>query len=125
MHQILNAIPNPSIGSNPSTGNFVAFVGNLGSREWLRRSLRSFRHHARFPSQGAALPNSLPGVGWSDHWSFWQVGYEGVMITDTATFRYPYYHTEQDTPDKLDYDRLTLVVSGVEQMLGDLTGAPV
>jgi hypothetical protein len=48
-----------------------------------------------------------------------------VMITDTATFRYPYYHTEMDTPDKLDYDRFTIVVSGIEQMIGDISGAPV
>lgn len=117
--------PQPLDKLYPATGNFVAFVSNLGSREWLRRSVRSFRHHAQFPSEGAALPNRLPGVGWSDHWSFWQVGYPGVMITDTALFRYPDYHKETDTPDKLDYDRMTLVVSGVEKMLGELTGAPV
>jgi hypothetical protein len=117
--------PQPIDKLYPSTGNFIGFVSNLGSRELLRTAIRSFRHHTKFPSEGAALPNQLPGVGWSDHWSFWQVGYPGVMITDTATFRYPYYHTEQDTPEKIDYDRLTIVVAGVEQMIGDLTGAPV
>jgi hypothetical protein len=117
--------PSPIDKLYPNTGNFIAFVSNLGSRELLRTGIRSFRHHTKFPSEGAALPNQLPGVGWSDHWSFWQVGYPGVMITDTATFRYPYYHTEMDTPDKLDYDRFTIVVSGIEQMIGDITGAPV
>jgi hypothetical protein len=109
----------------PSQGNFVAFVSNLGSRQWLHQAIRSFRYHTQFPSEGAALPQQLPGVGWSDHWSFWQVGYPGVMITDTALFRYPYYHTAQDTAEKLDYDRMTLVVAGLAQMLGDLTGASV
>jgi hypothetical protein len=117
--------PQPIDQLYPSTGNFIGFVSNIGSRELLRNAIRSFRHHAKFPSEGAALPNQLPGVGWSDHWSFWQVGYPAVMITDTAKFRYPYYHTEIDTPEKIDYDRMTLVVSGVEQMLGDITGAPV
>ena len=27
------------------------------------------------------------------------------MVTDTAPYRYPYYHTAQDTPDKVDYER--------------------
>jgi Peptidase family M28 len=117
--------PEPIDKFYPSTGNFIGFVSNIGSRELLRNALRSFRLHAKFPSEGAALPNQLPGVGWSDHWSFWQMGYPAVMITDTATFRYPDYHQETDTPEKLDYDRMTLVVSGIEQMLGDLTGAPV
>jgi hypothetical protein len=42
------------------------------------------------------------------------------MVTDTAPFRYPYYHSSGDTPDKLDYDRFTLVVSGMEKVLEDL-----
>jgi hypothetical protein len=42
------------------------------------------------------------------------------MVTDTATFRSPHYHTEQDTPDKLDYDRLARVVDGLEKVIADL-----
>ncbi len=114
--------PQPLDKLYPATGNFVAFVGNIASRELVRSAIVSFRHHVQFPSEGAALPNALPGVGWSDHWSFWQVGYPAIMITDTATFRYPYYHTEEDTPDKLDYDRYTRVVDGVMQVVADLTG---
>ena len=42
------------------------------------------------------------------------------MITDTALYRYPHYHTPQDTPDKVDYDKMVYVVQGLEKMLGDL-----
>jgi Zn-dependent M28 family amino/carboxypeptidase len=114
--------PQPLDKLYPSTGNFIGFVSNLESRELLRVAIVSFRRHAQFPSEGAALPNALPGVGWSDHWSFWQVGYKAIMVTDTAPFRYPYYHTEQDTPDKLDYDRFVRVVDGIDQVIADLTG---
>jgi hypothetical protein len=37
-----------------------------------------------------------------------------MMVTDTAPFRYPYYHTALDTPDKIDYDRLAHLVDGLE-----------
>ena len=97
----------------PDTGNFVGFVGNLGSRSLTRRSIRAFRESTDFPSEGLAAPGWIPGIGWSDHWSFWQEGYPGVMITDTAPFRYPHYHTPQDTPDRIDYDRFARVVMGV------------
>jgi Zn-dependent M28 family amino/carboxypeptidase len=117
--------PQPLDKLYPSTGNFIGFVSNLESRELLRAAIVSFRRHAQFPSEGAALPNALPGVGWSDHWSFWQVGYPAIMITDTATFRYPYYHTEQDTADKLDYDRFARVVDGVDHVIADLTGTKI
>jgi hypothetical protein len=39
------------------------------------------------------------------------------MVTDTAPFRYPYYHSANDAPDKLDYDRFALVVSGMERVI--------
>jgi hypothetical protein len=62
----------------------------------------------------------MPGVGWSDQWSFWQVGYPGVMVTDTAPFRYPRYHTQADTPRNLDYDRMARVVAGLAHVVDDL-----
>jgi hypothetical protein len=87
----------------------------------LQRALGVFRRSAQFPSEGAALPAALPGVGWSDHWAFWLHGYPAMMVTDTAPFRYPHYHQVSDTPDKLDYDRLARVVDGLGAVLVALT----
>jgi len=101
----------------PSTGNFIAFVGNRGSAPLVRDCVRTFRQQIQFPSEGGALPGWIAGVGWSDHWSFWQAGYPGVMVTDTAPFRYAQYHTEQDTPDQLDYDRLARITIGLETVV--------
>lgn len=97
----------------PSRGDFVAFVGNLGSRGVVHEAIATFRGAAAFPSEGAALPSFVTGVGWSDQWSFWQVGYPGVMVTDTAPFRNPAYHQPNDTPDTLDYARLARVTEGL------------
>ena len=113
--------PAPGLGVlYPTVGNFIGFVANLHSRALLRRVIGLFREHAKIPSEGAGLPAFIPGVSWSDQWSFWQHGYSGIMITDTAPFRYPHYHSSTDTPDKLDYDRFTLVVSGMEKVIADL-----
>lgn len=105
----------------PSVGNFIGFVSNLRSKPLLERALRSFRSNVSFPSEGAALPSMVPGVGWSDHWSFWQFGYPAIMVTDTAPFRYPHYHRATDTPDKLDYERLARVARGMEFVVVELT----
>jgi len=113
--------PSPGLGIfYPKVGNFIGFVSNVHSRTLLRRVITLFRKHAKIPSEGAALPWFVPGVSWSDQWSFWKHGYHGIMVTDTAPFRYPYYHSANDTPDKLDYDRFTLVVSGIEKVIKDL-----
>lgn len=109
--------PSPLDLFYPDTGNFIAFVGNMGSRRLIKQVIGAFRETVDFPSEGAAVPGFLPGVDWSDHWSFWQNGYPGIMVTDTAPYRYPHYHTGGDTPEKLDYTRMARVVIGLEGAL--------
>jgi Zn-dependent M28 family amino/carboxypeptidase len=104
----------------PSTGNFIGFIGNVESGDLVKQVVATFRRDAKFPSEGGALPSQIDGVGWSDHWSFWQMGYPAVMVTDTAAFRYPHYHAAEDTPDKLSYDRMARVVVGLEAVVRDL-----
>lgn len=107
----------------PDRGDFIAFVGNVGSRNLVREAVGLFRQKARFPSEGIAAPQSIPGVDWSDHWAFWREGWPALMVTDTAPFRYPHYHTAADTPDKVDYERLARVVLGLEATFRALDGA--
>lgn len=45
-------------------------------------------------------------------------GYPGLMVTDTAALRYPYYHKADDLPDKLRYDFLNAVVEGLTDSIG-------
>ena len=108
----------------PSRGNFVAFIGNTASRDLVRRTVGVFRQHEPFPSEGAAVPGMIRGVGFSDHWSFWQEGYPALMITDTAMRRNPYYHEQEDTIDKLDFDRMARVVRGLQKVVEDLVTVP-
>jgi hypothetical protein len=104
----------------PDRGDFIAFVGMLGSRRLLQETLRSFRAHTAFPSIGGVAPGFIPGIAWSDHWSFAEHGFQAVMVTDTALFRYPHYHLLSDTPDKVDSEQLARVVKGIERVIRDL-----
>ncbi|MCG3146968.1 MAG: hypothetical protein PCFJNLEI_00404 [Verrucomicrobiae bacterium] len=97
----------------PSRGNFIGFVGNWSSRRIIRQAAAGFRGASDFPLECCATFGGLAGIGWSDHGSFWHEGYPAFQITDTAPFRYPYYHTPADTPDKVNYEKLTRVTEGV------------
>jgi Zn-dependent M28 family amino/carboxypeptidase len=97
----------------PDQGNFIAFVSNLRSRRLLHRTVGAFRAHSDFPVESLATFTFVPGVAWSDQWSFWRQGYAALMVTDTAFYRYPYYHTALDTPDKLNYPAMAQVVEGL------------
>jgi hypothetical protein len=107
----------------PRVGNFIGFVGNTASRRLVHRSIAAFRRHTAFPSEGTAAPGWLQGVGWSDHWAFWQHGYAAIMITDTALFRYAPYHTAMDTPEQIDYAKTARVVAGLARVVVELAGA--
>lgn len=100
-------------------GDFVAFVGMLGSRKLVHDTMRSFRSHTAFPTIGGVAPDFIPGIDWSDHWAFVQQGFQAIMVTDTAPFRYPHYHKPTDTPDKVDAEKLARVVKGMERVVRD------
>ncbi|MFO7606398.1 MAG: M28 family peptidase [Desulfurivibrionaceae bacterium] len=104
----------------PDTANFIGFVGNLPSRRLLKKVSDSFQRNSAFPAERLAAPSWLTGVGWSDHWSFWQEGYPAIMVTDTAFFRYNHYHLAGDTPDRLDYDKMAEVTAGLYRTIAEL-----
>ena len=106
--------PAPLAGVYPDIGDFIGFVADMNSEPLLVEARTAFESATTFPAQSLAGPAELPGVGWSDHWSFWQAGYPALMVTDTAPFRYPWYHTAEDTPDKIGYRQFAAVVEGLE-----------
>ncbi len=106
----------------PGRGNFVALVGNLGSARTIARAARRLSRATELPVHWAALPAVVTGVAWSDHYPFFRRGIPAFMVTDTAPFRYPWYHTANDTPEKLDYLRLAVLADGLESLLRFLVG---
>ena len=59
----------------PNKANFIAFVAMPGSRSFLHEVVGPFRRHTDFPTIGGTAPDQIDGIGWSDHWSFWKMGY--------------------------------------------------
>lgn len=114
--------PFPFGNSYPDTGDFIAFVSNLSSKRLIQKCIKTFRKNATLPSEGIAAPQWMTGIAWSDQWAFWKENYPAVMITDTAPFRYKYYHTARDTAEKLNYDSFTRAVDGLSYVLEDLAG---
>jgi len=97
----------------PDAGNFIALVSNFRSRRSLRRFVAAFRQHSDFPAEQVATFSWIPGVAWSDHQSFWRYGYPALMVTDTAFYRYPHYHTPNDKADHLNYAAMAAVTEGL------------
>jgi Zn-dependent M28 family amino/carboxypeptidase len=97
----------------PSTGNFIGVVGRLGDWSLVRRTKAAMRNASPLPVYSINSPAFVPGVDFSDQLNYWHAGYDAAMITDSAFYRNHNYHTAQDTPEKLDYKRMAMVVEGV------------
>lgn len=104
----------------PDRANFIGFVSNFRSRKVLRRLALAYRAATVFPMQHVATFAAIPGVAWSDHLSFWRQRYRAVMINDTAFYRYPWYHTAEDTAEKLNYAEFARMTIGLSKALSAL-----
>ena len=97
----------------PSTGNFVAVVGNFSGFSIVSKTKRAMKSVTSLPVRSLNAPGALAGVDFSDHLAFWWYDFPALMITDTAFYRNKAYHTKNDTWDRLDYERMSEVVKGV------------
>ncbi|MBI5610235.1 MAG: M28 family peptidase [Deltaproteobacteria bacterium] len=117
------AYPPPLSLFYPSEGRFVAFVGRIQDWWRLRHAVGLFRAAVPMPSEGLAAPRVVPGIDYSDHMAFWDVGYPGLLITDAPTYRNPAYHRSSDLPATLDWERLAWVTRGLIAVVRQLATA--
>jgi Zn-dependent M28 family amino/carboxypeptidase len=100
----------------PKQGNFIGIVNNFKSRQLARKMTAQFQNNRQMPVVRLTVPLNgwiLPAVRLSDHASFWDQGFKAVMVTDSAFFRNPHYHTAADTMDRLDYEFMAELVESL------------
>ncbi|MFN0242456.1 MAG: M28 family peptidase [Planctomycetota bacterium] len=107
----------------PDTGDFLAFVGNLSSRSLVRNCVQTFRGATTLPAEGGAFPTWLPSASNSNHAAFWENGIDAVWVTDTASLRSDEHATGGDLHDRLDYDRMARVVTGLTKVVAALANS--
>jgi Zn-dependent M28 family amino/carboxypeptidase len=101
----------------PSRPDFIGVVGNIASHRLVQTAAAALRRHTWVPVETLTAVSALPGVDFSDHKPFWDEGYPAVMITDTAFYRNPNYHTPADTIETIDFRRLASLTSGLTEMI--------
>ncbi|NOY63815.1 MAG: M28 family peptidase [Nitrospirae bacterium] len=121
----------PPFVKAPRTGDFIGIIGNKKSIPIMESFKEMASKHVpelkvvtyKAPMKGYLIPETR----FSDHAPFWDAGYPAVMITDTAMFRYPYYHTEHDRLEYLSAEFMTQITVAlaktVENMIIQSSGA--
>ena len=114
---------------NRTIGDFLAVVGNDNSATLLKAFQESA---ARYISDLVLVTGQVAENGAcfrdtrrSDHASFWDEGYQALMLTDTANFRNPHYHQPSDTIETINFElarqvtQATLITALVSSTSGD------
>jgi Zn-dependent M28 family amino/carboxypeptidase len=101
----------------PNKGDFIAFVGNVSSKAFTKRVKDAFMQASTLPVESLNTVSIVPGIDFSDHSSFWKFGFPAFMVTDTAFFRNPYYHSAGDIANTLDFKRMALLIYGLKSAL--------
>ena len=105
----------------PLKGNFLGIIANRRSKP-IMDSFHNISN--KYVPELITVPYKVPLSGrlipetrFSDHASFWNQGYPALMLTDTAMFRNPHYHTHHDCYDTLDFSFIANVTKAVMSVI--------
>ena len=101
-------------------GDFITLVNKFGKGKFSKRFTKRYKHLKVVKTKKFNGPKALPGIDFSDHLNYWDLGYSALMITDTAFYRNKNYHEEGDVMEILDLNRMAKVIDGVLMTLKEL-----
>ena len=95
----------------PGEGNFIIVAGRSYQAEFTSKISKLINRECTkaFPVIDPRLKELLE---LSDHRNYIDIGINAVMINDTAMLRNMNYHTEFDTIEKVDFDKMAEVIKG-------------
>lgn len=96
----------------PSKANFIAIIWQMYDFD-IKKIKKGMLSYSNIDVWSLSAPSFVTWVDFSDHMNYWKFWYKWFMITDTAFFRNKYYHTDEDTIDKLDFSKMKEVVKWV------------
>ncbi|HMK49699.1 MAG TPA: M28 family peptidase [Thermodesulfovibrionales bacterium] len=115
------SVPLTVRASVPERGNFLGIIANKKSESIMDLFTSAAGEYVpELPVVPYRVPLSgrfIPETRFSDHASFWNQNYPAVMLTDTAMFRNPHYHTSHDRSGTLDFSFMTNVAKAVIGLL--------
>lgn len=103
----------------PTEGNFIAVIDILTSR-WGKKVKKGLSKHMELGVHSINAPRSIPGIDFSDHRSYWNFGYAAVMLSDSSFYRNTAYHSAGDTYDRLDYNKMSQLISALSFYIQEL-----
>jgi hypothetical protein len=107
----LNMFKTHGTDHNQMIGNYITIIGDKNSQALTNAFFTSSQHDLinlpcaclEVPLNYEEIKQAIPDLLRSDHAPFWRFEIPAIIVTDTASFRNPYYHTGGDTINTLDF----------------------
>ena len=96
----------------PDTGNFIIVAGRSHQTAFAGRVTGLIREKCSVAAFAVTDPRVKELLELSDHVNYLNYGFNAVMINDTSMLRNKNYHQEEDTIEKLDFEKMAEVVNG-------------
>jgi len=94
-------------------GNYITLANKFSNGSFASTFSKGFKNQNTINTKKFKGPQSMPGLDYSDHLNYWNLGYSAVMITDTSFYRNENYHEKTDTMETLDFSKIAKVIDGV------------
>ncbi|MBM3452541.1 MAG: M28 family peptidase [Bacteroidetes bacterium] len=98
-------------------GNYITLVRKSSAGKFVKRFIQNYKKTKLIRTKKFAAPRSLPGIDFSDHLNYWNIGIDALMITDTSFYRNKNYHKETDTIETLNIAEMAEVINATYQVL--------
>lgn len=113
--------PSPELAKlYPHTANFIIVVGIEKYAAFNNKVHKLMSEKSAIDVQVISFPSGEGLAGLSDQRSYWEFGYNALMINDTAFIRNPHYHMPTDTIDTLDFEKMTAVIDGAYKAITNI-----
>lgn len=100
--------------------DYITVVRKMNKGKFARKFSRKYKHSNTIRTKKLTAPKSLQGIDFSDHRNYWFMGYDAIMLTDTAFYRNDNYHQVSDTIDTIDFERMAKVIDGLVKTLREI-----
>lgn len=102
----------------PDKGDYIGIVARLQDFTKVRAMKKSFVSASELPLYSFNVPETFELTSSQDHLNYQRLGFPAILITDTANFREKKLLVE-DVVDRLDYEKMTLLIKGLYQVVMD------
>ncbi len=101
-------------------GDYITLVKKFGAKSFVRKFIRKYKSAHTIKAKKFSAPLAVEGITLSDHFNYWNAGFDAMMITDTSFYRNKNYHEASDKMETLDIPRMVKVIDGIYKALVEM-----